>query len=167
MKATITYKEVDRGYEKLKQTLAKISHGQNTVDVGLFGEGKVKETARSKKSDKVSAPELVVIGATHEFGSPQKNIPERSYLRATLEEHKEEVTALFSQSVPELLLKGQDVKKFLDKIGVWFTGLVQKKIVTGPFEKLNQKTIDAKGSDKPLIDTGRMRQSITYRVVQK
>lgn len=167
MKVTANIKEVDKGYNRLKQTLSKLNRGQNSVDVGLFGEGKVKETAKSSKAKSITAPELVIIGATHEFGSPQKNIPERSYLRATLQEHKDEVTALFSQRVPELLLKGEDVKKFLDKIGVWFTGLVQKKIVTGPFKKLKQKTIDAKGSSKPLIDTGRLRQSITYRVVTK
>lgn len=165
MKVTAKYTEVDKGYNKLKQSLARLSRSQNTVDVGLFGQGTVKETSKSKKkNDKVTAPELVIIGATHEFGSPQNNIPERSYLRATLQEHKDEVTALFSQTLPELLLKSQDPKKFLDKVGVWFTGLVQKKIVTGPFKKLKQKTIDAKGSSKPLIDTGRMRQSITYRV---
>ena len=35
------------------------------------------------------------------------------------------------------------------------------------FKSLNQKTIDRKGSSKPLVDTGELRNSITYEVRQK
>ena len=43
---------------------------------------------------------------------------------------------------------------------------VQKEIVDGSFEPNAESTIKKKGSDKPLIDTGTMRQSVTY-VVRK
>jgi hypothetical protein len=42
---------------------------------------------------------------------------------------------------------------------------VQAYMVNGKFAPLKAKTIKRKGSSKPLIDTGQLRQSITYRVV--
>ena len=41
---------------------------------------------------------------------------------------------------------------------------IKRKIVKGPFTPLKQATIRRKGSDKPLIDKGILRNSIRYVV---
>jgi hypothetical protein len=43
---------------------------------------------------------------------------------------------------------------------------VKNKVVTGPFEPNKPATIARKGSDRPLIDTAQLLNSITY-VVRK
>lgn len=45
--------------------------------------------------------------------------------------------------------------------------MIQKEIVNGDFVPNSPETIKRKGSDKPLIDTGRMRQSINYVIQEK
>lgn len=46
-------------------------------------------------------------------------------------------------------------------------GLVQEKIESGSYEPNAPSTIRKKKSDKPLIDTGRMRQSVKYVIRKK
>ena len=49
-------------------------------------------------------------------------------------------------------------------LGVFFVGQVKKIFRAGEFEPNKPATIKAKGSDKPLIDTGRLRNSIDYEL---
>ena len=46
-------------------------------------------------------------------------------------------------------------------------GLIQRKIVDGTFEPNAPSTIRKKGSSRPLIDTGRMRQSVNFIIRRK
>ena len=46
-------------------------------------------------------------------------------------------------------------------------GIVQKTIKEGSFVPNAPSTIRKKGSDKPLIDTGRLRQSVNYHIKPK
>ena len=55
----------------------------------------------------------------------------------------------------------------MKSIGVFQKGLVQAEIVDGDFEPNAPSTIKKKGSDKPLIDTGKMRQSVNFVIVKK
>ncbi|WP_252715295.1 hypothetical protein [Acinetobacter junii] len=50
-------------------------------------------------------------------------------------------------------------------LGMQAAADVQMYMVNGKFAPLKAKTIKRKGSSKPLIDTGQLRQSITYKVV--
>jgi len=47
----------------------------------------------------VFAEDVCVYAAVHEFGSPKKNIPQRSYLRKTFDEQKEEIERLIDNKV--------------------------------------------------------------------
>lgn len=54
----------------------------------------------------------------------------------------------------------------LKEIGIFQKDLIQEKITDGDFAPNAESTIRQKGSSKPLIDSGRMRQSVNY-VIQK
>lgn len=101
--------------------------------------------------------------AVHEFGVPKKNIPERSTLRAAIIENRQELTNIIAQGTR---VYNEQNKKldlvFYDKIGLFASNLVKDKFVKGPFVPLKPTTIKRKGSTKPLIDTGALRQSITW-----
>lgn len=55
-------------------------------------------------------------------------------------------------------------RKFLQLVGIESQKIVQKKITDGPWLPNAPATIARKGSDKPLIDTGAMRQNVTFVV---
>ena len=57
---------------------------------------------------------------------------------------------------------GATAETVLKRVGALGVRLVQEKIVSGSFKPNAPSTIRKKGSDKPLIDTGRMRQSVKY-----
>ena len=65
------------------------------------------------------------------------------------------------------LRKSVDENADLKQIGVFGVGLVQEKIESGSYEPNAPSTIRKKKSDKPLIDTGRMRQSVKYVIRKK
>lgn len=107
--------------------------------------------------------DLVDIAMFNELGTV--HIPSRPFLRDSVDAHSAEINA-FLQSMRTQLVKGS-AEKVLKKIGVFQKGLIQKEIVNGYFVPNSPATIKRKGSDKPLIDTGRMRQSINYVIQEK
>lgn len=58
--------------------------------------------------------------------------------------------------------------EMLMNIGMLVKGLMQEEIVRGSFAPNSPATIRKKGEGKPpLIDSGTMRQSVNYQIVQK
>ena len=108
--------------------------------------------------------DLVDIAMFNELGTV--HIPSRPFLRDSVDAHSSEINA-FLQSMRTQLVKGGSAEDTLKKIGVFQKGLIQKEIVNGDFVPNSPETIKRKGSDKPLIDTGRMRQSINYVIQEK
>lgn len=108
--------------------------------------------------------DLVDVAMFNELGTV--HIPSRPFLRDSVDAHSSEIN-VFLQSMRTQLIKGGSAEDALKKIGVFQKGLIQKEIVNGDFVPNSPETIKRKGSDKPLIDTGRMRQSINYVIQEK
>lgn len=88
-------------------------------------------------------------------------------MRDSVDNHAEQINA-FLKNQMALLAKGQTTaEQMMKSIGVFQKGLVQAEIVDGDFEPNAPSTIKKKGSDKPLIDTGKMRQSVNFVIVKK
>jgi hypothetical protein len=102
----------------------------------------------------------------HEFGSPAANIPARPFMREGIEEARERITAQLEKG-SKALLDGDPHKadQALNAAGLIAVNSIKGKITDGDFAPLAEATIRRKGSDRPLIDTGAMRNSITYLVV--
>ena len=87
------------------------------------------------------------------------------------EQKQKEIQAiLFAAGEPlelKRLAQGASAQDILEKIGVFQKGLIQRKIVDGTFEPNAPSTIRKKGSSRPLIDTGRMRQSVNFIIRRK
>ena len=94
------------------------------------------------------------------------HIPSRPFLRNSVDTNVENINA-FLQSMKKEILKGGSAENVLKKIGVFQKGLVQEEITKGNFVPNSEATIKRKGSDTPLIDTGRMRQSVNYVIKEK
>ena len=64
-------------------------------------------------------------------------------------------------------MNGVSAEQVLKDIGIFQKDLIQDKIKEGDFAPNAESTVRKKGSSKPLIDTGRMRQSVNYQIRQK
>nr|DAR99348.1 MAG TPA: virion morphogenesis protein [Caudoviricetes sp.] len=97
---------------------------------------------------------LVSLAAVLEFGN--EHIPARPFLRQTLEENHEKYTTLFIQWFDQ----GVPAAQIYERLAVMAQGDVQMNIVKGEWVANAKSTIKRKKSSKPLIDTGKMRQSV-------
>ncbi len=127
------------------------------VDVGVFAEvGALPHTG---------ADGLTVAGvaAVHEFGTADGRIPERSFLRATFDANNSRYAGM-AKRIAARVVDGEDPEGLLTALGLTIAGDVQERIAAGIEPTLAPATVARKGSSTPLIDTGRLRQSISSRV---
>ena len=97
---------------------------------------------------------LASLAAVLEFGN--ERIPSRPFLRQTLSENQEKYTVLFTQ----LFKQGLQIERIYEQLALVAQGDVQLNIARGNWAPNAKSTIKQKGSSKPLIDTGKMRQSV-------
>ena len=110
---------------------------------------------------------MATLLAIHVLGAPSRGIPQRDPLRPPLIANAQRYSDLLALGLKNALSDSTDPKLVYEKIGIAATNDVYDYFVTGNFKPLNQKTIDRKGSSKPLIDSEELRGSITYEVRQK
>lgn len=103
------------------------------------------------------------VAAYNELGS--STTPARPFMKQSFEKHEAELKAA-CERVNQVLSRGGSLEDALNQLGVTVKALIQEEIVEGEFEPNAPSTIKKKGSEQPLIDTGTMRQSVTY-VVRK
>lgn len=149
-------KTVDRTTAEGKRFLAEIEKLKTLrVKIG-FQQGKEQED---------DGTDLCDIALWNELGT--SSIPSRPFMRDAVDKHRDEIDKFLDQQF-SLLAKGKTTAEMMMKsIGVFVKGLVQQEIVDGTFEPNAPSTIKRKESDKPLIDTGKMRQSVNFVVIDK
>mgnify|MGYP001381330246 CR=1 FL=1 len=138
-----------RVFDELKRRLI----GERVVKVG-FPRGKFE----------VDGTPVAQVAAIHEFGSPERRIPERSFLRSAIRERQAEIIRLNKVSLVKIIRGQLTSEQALNQLGEMAKGSVQQKIRGGDFAPLRPSTVKRKGSSKPLIDTGQMVQSVSYVV---
>lgn len=110
-------------------------------------------------------PERAEIALVHEYGS--RTVPARSFLRSTFERPGviKRVTNVM-QEIVDNVANGSSFADQLVALGELGASEVRDSInnrnVKGP--PLQPATIARKGHDKKLYDTGKLRDSVTYRV---
>ena len=102
------------------------------------------------------------IGFINEFGT--ETIPERSFIRSTIHDKKKEVIALQKKLLKKISDGSMKVEAALGLLGEFMTDEITKKIVAISDPPNKPATIKAKGSSNPLVDTGQLKNSITYEV---
>lgn len=108
------------------------------------------------------------IGYIQETGSPAMNLPARAFLAPGVEDCQEQTSVQLTKAIDQALAgNSQGVDRCLNRAGMIAQNSVRAKINTGDFESLSEATLRArrlagKTRTKPLIDTGQLRNSITY-----
>mgnify|MGYP004547983203 CR=1 FL=1 len=138
------------------------------VKVGVLG-GKEK-----KRKGEEEAPTLAFVGQIQEFGSVSKKIPKRSFIREPLQKHLKKKVEQNKDKIKKAIFDNVnnkvDVKKAYELLGIIAQSIIQESFHNkndGKWPRNKPSTIARKGFDNPLIDTGRLSKSITYKVVKK
>ena len=105
------------------------------------------------------------VAAWNELGT-SRGIPSRPFIRNTVDLHGDEINQVLDQMVKQIL-KGQTAEQVLRSMGVYLKGQMQEEIKNGEYVPNAPETIKKKGSEKPLIDTGRLRSSVQYQIKEK
>lgn len=93
------------------------------------------------------------------------NIPERSFLRSTFDEREAEWHEFFSSNIDRILAGEITANQIYEQLGAKIASNIQNKIKETSSPSNAPSTIANKGVDNPLINTGRLRQSVTWKVV--
>lgn len=94
------------------------------------------------------------------------NMPSRPFMRQSVDDNESKIKA-FMKAKKKDLISGKSVKSILSEIGIFQKDLIQDKIKKGDFAPNAPSTVRQKKSSRPLIDTGRMRQSVNYVIKKK
>lgn len=108
--------------------------------------------------------DMAQIAMFNELGT--SDIPARPFLRKTMEDSEDDIRAFCEERVQEIA-EGGTAEDALKQLGVYGKSLVQAKIKDGTWKPNAPSTVKKKKSDKPLIDTGKMRQSVNYVIKNK
>lgn len=148
----------DHGAKALLERAHKLAAGR-VVRVGVLDDAPKRE---GEGEGGTGSQSLLEVAAQHEFGAGK--IPQRSFIRGTVEAKGAEIADL-QVSLAGRVLKGKlEPDQALEQLGMKVVGMVQTRIAAGIAPALHPDTIEKKGSSTPLIDTGQLRSSITYRV---
>jgi len=150
----IVIEDIDRGYKKFLAQLRLAKRGPIVKigiqdDAGLHGD---------------SGTTIADIATFNEFGAPGANIPERSFIRSTMDENRQALLKLNKELFFKLAEGRMTTKRALNILGLKIVTLIRKKITDLKDPPNKPATIAHKGSSNPLIDTGLMRASIRHRV---
>jgi hypothetical protein len=163
----------DRGWDSLKKAMLLEKHGASYVKVGVLGGAKNERTPANtvRQSDNTvhtgrdfTNVELAVI---HEYGAPAAGIPERSFLRSTFFGGRPTYIAMLRVLLKKVYEQKMELKRALGLVGSKIAGDVKRRITQGAGipPPLKSATIARKGSSRPLVDTGQLKNSITWEVV--
>lgn len=168
----MSVKVIDRGWNRIKKELDDIDNAY--VNVGVLSDaGQYAQFSSLKKSQgkfvkgrtHTSTANLADVATFNEFGT--SDIPARPFMGQTFENNRDIVGASIAVMKDQIFLGETSVTRALNKLGTWYKGLIQKIFKEGEFQENAPATIRIKKSSKPLIDTGRLRQSIDYEVVKE
>lgn len=101
----------------------------------------------------------------NEFGT--ERIPERPTLRPTfIDQRQKYISILGKISAKAMNERGYDMKSAMGKLGETAQQDIQSSIIELKNPPNEQSTIDAKGSDNPLEDSGQLVSSIRWAYVK-
>lgn len=95
------------------------------------------------------------------FGGP---IPERPFMRNAMRDNRGKYRTMLRASAKSILLGETSLRGSLTKLGIQAQGDIQKEIGSMRSPPNSETTIRLKGSSNPLIDSGAMRQAVTWAI---
>lgn len=152
--------KIDDKKMKLLLEIVKKNHLKANVGV-LDGTKKVKDEDGEEHT-------IGYYGMVNEFGSTERNIPARSFLREPLQSHLKEDIEKNRRKIAKLIFEDNNIKGAYELLGLIGERIVKKSFRNkndGKWAKNAKYTIKKKGVDNPLILTGALSKSISSEVI--
>jgi hypothetical protein len=151
MKVSIKVTKKDRGLTKIKQNLEAPAE---SVAVGWLG---------GSHGDGMTNAQLAAI---HELGVPERGIPARAPVATMMRTSSNKISETIEKLSARVLDGSATKEQALGLLGTLAASELKKTIASGPHlpPPLKPATVARKKSDRPLVDTGRLVNSISWKV---
>ncbi len=147
-----------------KQIISDIKKLTKTdVLVGIPAQGNSREDGMNNAA----------IGYMNETGDPERNLPARPFLVPGVDAARDDIGKMLGKAADAAMDGRQDVvNRQLNAAGLTAQNSVKAAITDTAFAPLSERTLAARRAkgrtgEKPLIDTGQLRRSVTYIVRKK
>lgn len=146
---------MDRGASRV---LRAVEQANFRIRLGVVGADASKPHVG--KGGKPSGMTIAQLAEIHELGL---GVPERSFLRAWLEQNEAQVEQDMRQATKRMLQGRLTPEQAARVLGVRWVGQIQMFIANSQVQPpLAPATVAKKKSDVPLIDSGQLRSAISY-----
>lgn len=145
----------DNGYTDLLRRVKKLTKGSPYAEIGILA----PEGAALAKGSSAGLT-VLEVAEMNEFGL---GVPERSFIRAFYDTHESQARDLLKARMADVFAGRLERKQALHQFGIWLVSMCQKRIRDGIDPPNSEYTKRLKGSSTPLIDTGQLWTSITFR----
>lgn len=129
------------------------------IERGLAGPHKVKVGFPAGKA----SADVVSIAIWNHFGT-SRGIPPRPFITIAMFKNRGEIRANLRKIAAAQVKAGTPISGQLPKLGAYGAGKIQDQIANNTPPPNAASTVKRKGSSRTLIDTGRMRQSVTWAI---
>lgn len=155
-RAKLVVSDRDLGWDKLGREIRKSARTRVTAGIHSADRGRTQGSLDN-----------VQLGVIHEFGKPQVGIPERSFIRLTVDEKLKSWQRLLATLAGKVYALELTEVQALNIIGLRMASDIQNTITKQPgsWDDLKPATIARKGSTQALIDTRELIRSIRHRLV--
>ena len=150
--AGLRYTDRDLGYRGIVEMLEGMATGEIAVEVGVFDD-----------------EELAQVLFFNEFGTV--TIPERPSLRSAADNHQSEYADAMSAALAEMIdtahaggAYAATFRAALNRLGVEMRDDAILSLLQGPWVQNADSTVEKKGFNWPLYETGRLVAHLNYRV---
>ena len=155
MPTRVKFIDRDRGWNRVVRAFKGVKRNK-VVTVGVHGGS---EPYKRGGGQPATIPQIATF---QEYGT--KHIPSRSFIRSTFDEKKEEWVKLVTRLETSVSRGAISQDVLYNLLGIKIQSDIQTKIERLKTPPNSPLTIKLKGSANPLIDTGRMKNSITYEI---
>lgn len=154
------------GGTKTRAFIANARAAQNdaveTIEIGFYQEARYPPVHTGRRGGRRRSPVPVTnVAAWQEFGT-DTGIPERPFMRTAARDANEDLVPILRSEVdPSSMIV---TRRTAGRLGEAMKSRIQRFITNWTDPENAERTRKQKGSSKPLIDTGLLRSSTTYKI---
>ena len=149
----MSFKIKEKQFIDLAKLKKQIKSGK--VSVGL---------PKGKSGQYEDGSTVIEVAAWNEFGT--EKIPERSFIRVPVQQNKAKYIELAKKQAQKIYTGKTTVDDALGILGLFMSDKMKASFTDNEWQSNSAETIEKKGSSRPLIDTGQLRNSITWQIIK-
>lgn len=168
IKMDSTTQDIDKGWKHIKTEVVKFKNAYTAI--GYFtgmSQGLLTKAWVNEYGARIPVTKKLKWWFFFNFGVMLQKaeiiIPSRPFMRQTFEKNKNKVLKVLAKELEFIFLQQSTAKMSIARIGEWYVGEVKRIFRTGSFVGNSPLTTKKKGSSRPLVDTGELRNSVTHR----